>query len=387
MARIDVPITGSVLRWAIGESGYTVETLAEAINVETEAVNSWIDETERPSKGDFDALAIKLKRPTAIFFLPEAPETTPIQTELRSLPGTARSRLLPSEARWLRRAHSLQDLAAWVSDELDVQMPELPSAETSEAPETAARRARERLGVPVDEQLRWSTATQALSEWRAAVETLGVLTFELPLGAEGARGMSLWDERVPAVVLNKRGNNPQSRSFTLFHEFGHLLLGGTSMCIGYVSVRVRASGHRATERWCDRFAAAVLMPVEEFSSTAADLLAETGRGTFTELKDVRGLAEAFNVSMRAAVLRLIDLNLAQESLYGQVNKLGQRVSAKGGRSPARPELRVQQYGRRLVTTLLDASSRDLIGRHELMRTLDVSSDELTSIGEALPAGS
>jgi Zn-dependent peptidase ImmA (M78 family) len=48
-------------------------------------------------------------------------------------------------------------------------------------------------------------------------------------------------------------------AFTLLHEYGHLLVRTTSVCIGYVSLD-GSSVRKTHERWCDVFAAAVLMP-------------------------------------------------------------------------------------------------------------------------------
>ena len=70
----------------------------------------------------------------------------------------------------------------------------------------------------------------------------------------------MWDAIAPALIVNSAWN-VEARIFTTFHEVGHLVMRTSSACIGYVGVR--EDPQRSIERWCDRFAASLLMPEDD----------------------------------------------------------------------------------------------------------------------------
>jgi hypothetical protein len=68
------------------------------------------------------------------------------------------------------------------------------------------------------------------------------------------------------------------------------------------------------ERWCEVFAAALLMPVASVGALAAER--RIGQGAAT-LDDVRALSSRCRVTVYAAALRLRDLGLSDASLYSR----------------------------------------------------------------------
>lgn len=74
-ASIKIPITPAVLRWAIAESGYAEHEVAEGIHVPVATLREWMQGVSNPSKTKLDALAAKLKRPSAVFLLPDEPRS------------------------------------------------------------------------------------------------------------------------------------------------------------------------------------------------------------------------------------------------------------------------------------------------------------------------
>ena len=58
--------------------------------------------------------------------------------------------------------------------------------------------------------------------------------------------------------------NESARIFTLFHEMGHLIARTSSACVESVHTRSRTD---PVERWCERFAADVLMPNKDVETT------------------------------------------------------------------------------------------------------------------------
>jgi Zn-dependent peptidase ImmA (M78 family)/DNA-binding XRE family transcriptional regulator len=378
MARsVQVPITPSVLAWAIDESGLGQDVIAKRVEVDQRELGAWLRGQAQPSLTAFKKLALVLRRPTATFLLPKPPKTKSVQIEFRHPPGVASRELLPEERLRIREVTRLQDAVAWLLDEMGDTTPELPKLSSATDPEVAGKQLREILNVDIETQTTWRDATVAFREWRRALEDIGVLVFLLPMGADTARGFSIWNPRAPVVVTNTHWN-PAARLYTLFHEFAHVLTRTNSVCVE--DGRSHGSGGTIDlERWCEQVAAAALMP------EAAVRAAVRTSGPIN-LAVASRLAAHFRVSLRAATLRLVGLQLAGWSLY---KSLPAAIDTKrggggvGGRN--RTQVRLDEYGRRTTGTFVRAVQRDVIAVADAMRYLDVSDQNLIELEKKLAA--
>ena len=281
-------------------------SLAELAEKVSPQVESWVRGEAKPSLGELRALANLLKRPLATFFLPGPPKDAKPRVEFRHPHGSGRRELNFEERKALREASRQQAVLSWLIDELGGYPRKLPTAPLHSSPERVAALAREALGITVEQQQGFPSASAAFRAWREALEAAGVFVFVLPLGKEGCRGFSIWDERAPLIAVNSAWN-VEARIFSLFHELGHLVTRTSSACAPDAPGRLSESSDTA-ERWCERFSAAFLIP-------AASLREHVGSGKVTELREAGRIARQFRVSPRAAVLRLIEADAADWPLY------------------------------------------------------------------------
>ena len=68
---------------------------------------------------------------------------------------------------------------------------------------------------------------------------------------DNIRDFSITYEKVPAIVIKRSKEEPQAKIFTLFHEFGHLLLDNAGMCD-----LVEMQETKQIEKWCNQLAGA-----------------------------------------------------------------------------------------------------------------------------------
>jgi transcriptional regulator with XRE-family HTH domain len=115
---VHVPITPSVLQWAIDESGLGTDVLAKRVDVDETELEAWLRGQAQPSLTAFKKLALALRRPTATFLLPRPPRTKQVAIEFRHPPGAASRDLLPEERLRIREVTRLQDAVAWLLDEM-----------------------------------------------------------------------------------------------------------------------------------------------------------------------------------------------------------------------------------------------------------------------------
>lgn len=276
--RVEVPITPSVLRWAIAEGGYTPTEVSAWIEGGEEALASWLNETARPSLTDMKTVAAKLHRQLATFLIPEPPASSGVLIHFRNPLGGPARPLNPVERRYVRRAMRMQTAHAWLLRELGYDLPTLPSATLSSSSAEVAERLRILLSVTVDQQREWRTASVALDAWREAVERLGILVFLFPMGEESCRGFSLWDDAAPVIAVNTAWRG-RARTITLFHELGHLATRTNSVC-GAPGASAGDSPE-LTEGWCESFAEAILTPALEIRAMSGAAANRRKAGTAT----------------------------------------------------------------------------------------------------------
>jgi len=366
-----VPITSTVLKWAIGESGYTEVQVADELGVPERELRAWLTGAERPSLTHFRKLAVLLRRTPATFLLPAVPPQPVRPVDFRHPPEATRRKTNPDERRYLREATRLQEAVAWLTGQLGERPPRFPEYDLTTDVERAAQYLRQRLQPLLRTTLEeWPSHAQAFDAWRAALEAAGILVFLFPLGKQAARGFSLWDDRAPLIAVNTAWNDA-ARIFTLFHECGHLLTRTNSVCLERSAGRLSRPTDRA-ERWCEEFAAAVLLP---WSAVTELLRRRFNWRPGDEIKSLdvpRAISNEFKVSWRAATIRLIERGAASWSLYRRIPPVtDQKRGGGAAEGRDRGQIRIDQYGWRTINLFVRAMDRQVLGRADVLDYLDV----------------
>jgi Zn-dependent peptidase ImmA (M78 family) len=377
---IEIPITPSVLRWAIAESGYAHEDVARAVGVESSVLRSWTSGESSPTLSHARKLAGKLHRPLAALLLPAPPENRPVAVEFRH-PQNERRDLNVDERRYIRRASRLQEIMSWISRGLQLESAQTPLASAGDDPAAVATVIREFLKVDVSQQREWQNPAIAFDRWRESLERYGHLVFLFSLGKESSQGFSLWDEFAPLVAVNTAWNE-SARIFTMFHEFGHLVTRTSSACL---EPRRTSSRTDPLERWCEQFAASVLMPTRDVQATLRGQGWHSGVQV-TDLSLAKRLASLYKVSLRASVIRMIEIGAATWALYDQIPPISDaKPAGGGGKGRSRIEIREDQLGDRASFLFVEAVNREILDRSQAIEFLDIPEVTFDALAEP-PAG-
>lgn len=375
MGARQVPINPNVLNWAIEESGRDLADIADAIGIDPLTLDEWLASSSRPTVGQFRKLASALRRPSATFLLPAPPPPTPHRVEFRNPPGCERRALNYSERVRLREAARLQRGLSWVAEELGVGPVPIPKYSTTTSAERAASRVRELLDVTTERQIAWSSEYEALREWRAAIERIGVVVAFLSVGSDSMRGFSSWNDRVPLIAVNTYWN-AKARIYTLAHELAHLATRTNSACEEAASHCYKGTAD-PVERWCEEFAASLLLP---WSNVVAFLIEEMDwdeEEKITDLAVPTKLSRKFHVSLRASVLRLVNRGAAGWDLYRKIPPANDGKKAGGGGAGRnRPKIRFDEYGRRTGALLFAGIHQEVLSVDDALGYLHLGDSEL-----------
>lgn len=263
----------------------------------------WESGALAPTLRQLEQYAQATHAPLGFFFLPAPPhEVLPIP-DFRTM-GRGVPRL---SADLLDVIYACQNRQAWYRDEARVHgeapLSFVGSATLTTPPEEAAQAVRQTLGFSVGARRNCPSWTDALLLFIGQAEQAGVMVMvsgvvmnnnTRPLDPQEFRGFALSDAVAPLVFING-ADSKAAQMFTLAHELAHLWLGQTAVSDAAMA---DASDH-ATEVWCNRVAAELLVPQDDFRAALV-----TGEPLGTALQR---LARHFKVSTLVLLRRMLDV--------------------------------------------------------------------------------
>lgn len=354
-------INPDMLVWARKTARLTLEDAAQKAGVSTEKLSACEAGEVMLTFSQLMKIAGVYKRPVSLFYLKEPPSGwAPIQ-DFRRLTDVApgfSSRLTYA----IRQARERREVAVELRSELDepIQAFEFTAAIHDDVERTGAA-IRAYLGVTELHQLEWKR--KAFEGWRAAVEAKDVLVFVVPrLDLSEMRGTAIAEREFPIILVNGQ-DRTGGRVFTLLHEFCHLAVrqSGVSGSGGEED----DAPNPAVERFCNRVAAAALMP----NDLLLDLpLVRQKRDKKTwEMEELEALSLRFGVSKEAMLLRLLSLGKTTSEFYRKMRPLflAEYAALTDQQSSGGPPHHVQvmsQLGRNFTQLILE-------GYHERRLTM------------------
>jgi Zn-dependent peptidase ImmA (M78 family)/transcriptional regulator with XRE-family HTH domain len=362
---VDIPVNKDVLVWARKLRGLSEQEAAKRLKLTTDQLSAFENGAKLPSMGMLDRMAAKYQIPFASLLMPEALPLIERPADFRTYEGR--------EPEWdeklllaLEVVNAQVDFFAELRDHDAGLFADVGprSYEGRRAAKDIAAEERKILGPTLETQFSWPTSAQAFRYWRHIVERAGVFVQIMNLGPENlCRGFSIYDGRaIPMIVINGDETDGPARTFTLLHEYAHILIRKPG-----VSDQNRKN---SVERWCNQFAAHLMMPADRFK-TDASAIDPSGKWSDTA---IRKIADLYRVSMSAVALHLEDVGLAKPGLYD--HKLSEwqkreKKKPKGGKPMPYPERQVHRLGVRHVGTVLDAIDRGEVNPLEAFELTDV----------------
>jgi Zn-dependent peptidase ImmA (M78 family) len=368
---------------------FTLESAADRTRFPASRLQAWEAGAEQPTIPQLRTLANAYRRPLSAFFMMEPPPDFEPMRDFRRLPEADEPRWSPAFRALIRRVRAQQRIFASLISDAGDDRPMLVPAPDSDDPEAVATFARAQLGVTIRKQQSWRDEGTALRGWTRAIEELGILT----LYTSTARGQTISPDEmlgfsepdpVPTIVLNG-SDQVRRRTFTLLHEYAHLLLRVTGVCD--LHDRFTTPNFDPTEVFCNAVAAAILMPREAF---LADPGVE-GKPTTREWSDAElgQIARRFTTSREAVLRRLLTFDLTteeyyrswRERYYGELRSAEDETS--GGGFANYYQMKVRELGVPYINAVLDSYHRDAINTSDLLRYLNVKARSLQGVEEEL----
>lgn len=348
-------INPEMLRWARERAGKKLDSLAEKFP----QLPSWEKGIESPTMGQLERFASAVHSPIGYLFLPKPPvETVPIpdfRTVGNKHLGHPSPDLLDTIYVCQQRQEWYRGFARTVGEK---PLSFVGSVRTADNIERVAANIRHAIGFDVEERRKTRTWMEALSQFIAQADDIGVLVMcsgvvmnnnRRPLDPDEFRGFAITDDLAPLVFINGK-DTKSAQMFTLAHELAHIWLGKSAVS----DSRPTAIPKHEVEAWSNRVAAELLVPVELFRNEYRPN---------TELRDeLRRLAGYFKVSTLVILRRIYDIGgFTQDEFWREYDKelefLIKVRKGTGGNFYLTQAARVsRRFARSLVVSALEGRS-------------------------------
>ena len=250
-------IKKEMLIWAVTRYGLSVEEYAQ----KNPAFSKWINEERKPTFKQLEDFANSVYVPLGYLFLDEPPvETVPIPM-FRSGGGSVSLNVMDE-------VRKVQERQEWLSSYIEGNGIEAPSyvgsIATDTSIETTCQTIRNILGLSLDWAFKEYSMGDAIRKLVTRMEDSGTMVcinnmvgnnIFRKISVSDCRGFALIDKNAPFIFVNG-GDAQVAQTFTLIHEFVHVLIGYESG-VGDEDSILNSSDN---ERYCDKVAAHFLVP-------------------------------------------------------------------------------------------------------------------------------
>lgn len=323
---ITVAASVPVLRWAAQRARLS----EEALTARFPKWPLWLSGEARPTLKQLEDFARLTHAAFGYFFLPQAPALALPVPDFRTL----RDEALPEPSSdLLDTLYLCQQRQDWYRDHARMHgLPALPfvgSASVQDAPDVVAQSLRETLGLSTETRRQMPTWLDALRHLIAKAEDAGVMVMVSSVVGSNShrkldvgefRGFTLADELAPLVFLNG-ADSKAAQMFTLGHELAHVWLCAT----GVSDTQAGEVPEQQTERWCNRVAAELLVPMQALRA------AHQRNAPIPD--EIQRLAREFKVSTLVALRRLFDAGyISQAALWQHYREEQERLRTLKERS-------------------------------------------------------
>lgn len=286
------------------------DELAKRIGV-TKAgrVEEWLRTGELPLK-KLEAIAEKTHVPLGYLFLEEPPEEPLPVPDYRTAGGDGVRKASPE---LIDTLYSCSQRQAWYREYLEdagIEGPDfLGSFTPNDDPAEVAADIRDRLGWTAEARGVEPNLELVIGRFAVAIEEAGILVMRngvvgnnthRPLDPAEFRGFAMFDPVAPLIFVNA-ADAKVAQMFTLAHELAHVWIGQSALD------DVRIDANRPLERFCNRVAAEVLVPAEEF--------VREWRGLDAEGAELQRLSRRFRVSRFVILIRARESGLVSKAEY------------------------------------------------------------------------
>lgn len=296
---INIVINNEVLIWARETIVMTRTSASEKTGISVNRLAQLEEGEKFPSLEEIKELSKAYKRTIATLLLTTPPKEKPLPKDRRTVNSSDVGNFHEKTIMAIRKARSLVFSLIELKQDAGIVTPHFKYRATmKDNPAILANKLREELNL--GEVRQFESINNALEAYIEKVESLGVAVFQLSLTQDNLRGFSIVDETMPIIGIKRGGELPTAKTFTLFHEFAHIILNEGGLC------DLLENTNQQIEKWCNAFAAEILVPTSELLRMDIVIDKYSRKDKIWSKNDLIKLGNHFHVGPLAILRRLLD---------------------------------------------------------------------------------
>jgi len=378
---IHINVNPEVLIWARESLTLSRNQACERTKINAKRLNQIEYGEKKPTLEELKSFSKVYKRTIASLLLQNVPKEKPLPIDRRTINSNDIDRFHEKTIMAVRKARALAHSYLELQQEVNFEFPKFDlQASITDDPKIVASEIRQFLKL--NELRDFSDINLALEGYIEKVEFLGVTVFQLSLTQDGLRGFSITDDVVPIIGIKRGGEQAHSKTFTLFHELGHILLHEGGLCDMSAKTDIKI------EKWCNTFSAEVLVPTYELLS--ADLVIEHLKQNqkIWAKKELVELANYFHVGPLAILRALLENGLTTKAFYSEKHLAWNKPTFGRAKEPKGREMHKESFkerGRTYVSMAFRAYDQNIIGMKDLSDFLGLRFSYIPKTRELLKA--
>jgi Zn-dependent peptidase ImmA (M78 family) len=286
----------------------------------------------------------------------------------------------------IRQAEERREAAMELLDALEETVePFSAAAFLANDPEETAQAVRGILGIKFSHHGK-KNSYESFNNWKLAIEQAGLLVFQATdIDPQEAAGFSLKHNKLPVIAVNIK-DSPNARTFTLLHEFTHVMLHQNSLCNELGREGKREKDAERIEVFCNHVAGATLIPKHLLLQQS--VVSQHSSKPEWEESDLEWLGSRFGTSKETVLRRLLILGRTNKDFY-RVKREQYRKEwddaqkkEKGGFAPPH-QMAISRSGRKFLDIVLRSYYRKKITLSDVSSLIGVRLKHLPKIERAI----
>jgi Zn-dependent peptidase ImmA (M78 family) len=379
-----IQVNHEVLIWARESVAMTRSQASEKARISDHKLLQLERGERKPSIDELRDLSKIYKRSIATLLLSVPPAEKPLPKDRRTVDSKELGHFHFKTIMAIRKARALALSYIELKKEFGMQIPRIEfAASLNDNPRETAKTIRQRLNLAEVNEMVGENHNLALEEYCEKVESLGIAVFQLSLTEDNLRGFSITDEAIPIIGIKRGGESATAKNFTLFHELGHILLRDQGAC------DLSGSPNTDIEKWCNAFAAEVLIPAIELLQLPIVIAQNQTQEKEWKQSDLAKIGEHFHVGPLAILRALLQNGLTTPAFYSEKHLLWNRPAFGRSKHPEGrniPKETLKEKGRTYVSLAFSAFDQKRIDLKDLSDFLGIRLSYIPKTRQLLNAG-
>lgn len=376
-----IQVNNQVLIWARESIALTRNLTAEKLGISFKKLVQIEEGEKQPTLDELKGLSKIYKRTIATLLLTDIPEEKPIPKDRRTVDSKDLGYFHEKTLLAIRKARAIANSYVELKKELGSNIPKLSLyASIHDNPKSVALNVRNTLNLKEIREI--TNFNYALEAYIEKIESLGITVFQLTLTQDKLRGFSIVDDIIPIIGIKRGGESPTSKIFTLFHELGHILLNEGGLC------DLNQMSNIEIEKWCNAFAAEVLIPTSELIQMKTVLLYKNRGEKIWAKKDLIQLGSHFHVGPLAILRSLLENNLTTSKFYKEKHEKWNKPQFGRSKKPEGrniPKETLKEKGRTYISLAFKAFDQNRIDLKDLSDFLGIRLSYISKTRQLLNA--